>query len=179
MRRSLQGLTVLAGCLLSLAPLAAEDPEPKIVPNLPARVIAGERAGQTLCLVRQHQFGRAVGIYARAVDGSLLKLIKEVDAKLGKHSGLGGYLIVIPENKDEEARLKGFAKEHSLQRVDIAMADQAPDEFNKQFGLPPKSALTVYCTVERKVIYQRSFEPGKLDEKALSEVMSKVSELGK
>lgn len=161
-------------------PCRAED-EPKLglavgeqVPISSMRCVVGEPQNRNTCLAGKYRAYTAISIYARTIDEPQLSaLMKELDAVLAGQEKWRGYLLLLDGDQFDDGlktRVRDWAKEQKLSRLDIAIANGNPAGFN----LTEQQSVVVVFSEERLVRFRHDFATGQLDEASIQQVVGQI-----
>jgi hypothetical protein len=176
---------VLAFCLLAVgAAYAADEVKSglpvgeKGVPPFQVRDITGPSKGKTLCYRCQYGARPVVTVFARELTDDVKDLVAKIDEKVGsnKDKKMAAFVVVLTENPDAvEPKLESFAKDKKIASTPLTIVEGAagpPD-----YKLSKDADVTVMMWVESEVKVNHAFAKGKLDKKAIDELVKETAKI--
>jgi len=175
----------LAVCLLAVGAAYAADalesglPVGEEVPPFNVRDITGPSKGTTLCYRCKFQDKPVVTVFTRELSDSVKDLVKKVDAKVGenKDKEMRAFVVVLTEDPDAvEPKLEKLAKDSKLASTPLTIVEGnvgPPPEYK----LAKDAEVTVMMWVDGKVKVNQSFAKGKLDKKAVDNLIVETKKI--
>jgi hypothetical protein len=189
--------TLVAVGAVSAAGFASEPLQPGYKVGEPLRVFVNEyrvtgpnpgaRKGDLVC-----HYGRrpVVMVYARAINASVVRLVKKLDEATGTHQKerLGSYLVLICDSQGREAELKALAEKEKLQQTPLAMlvineavlneGDWIARElkhFDAKFNA--EAEVTVVLARDKRVRASYAYRKGKFKDKDVDQVLADLPKI--
>ncbi len=138
--------------------------------------LTGKFAGQKSCLYCANGVNPVAAIFARKLDKSVAKLIKQIDAATAanaKHD-MGSYVVFLSNDDKLPARAKELAKKHNIQHTVLSVEGPAGPEGYK---IARKADVTVVLYEDVTVRANHTFLPGQLDDMAIKKIVADVSKI--
>ncbi len=138
--------------------------------------VTGEHAGEPYCLICENGLAPVAMLFARELDGPLLKLIGKLDAATEKNrqEQMGSFVVFLSDKEGLEKELAAVAKKAKLKHTVLSIDKPAgPDGFN----VSPEAALTVVLYREHDVKANHAFRPGELTEAAGEKVLADLEKI--
>jgi hypothetical protein len=114
-----------------------------------------------------------VVIFAREISDSLTSLVKEIDQLTSKHKSekMGSFVVFCNDDEELSDRLKKLADKSDIQQciLTIDKPDGPPG-----YKIAKEADVTVIFYRKRKVLLNRAFETGKLDDKNIQEIVQSI-----
>lgn len=167
------GLALAAEKLESGLPVGEED-----LPAFNVRDITGPAKGKTLCYRCHYSDQPVVAIFTREMNDTVKDLVKKIDEKVGanKDKKMAAFVVVLTEDPDAvEPRLESLAKEAKISHTPLTIVEGVtgpPD-----YRIARDAEVTVMMWVESKVKVNQAFAKGKLDKKAVDELVSETKNI--
>jgi hypothetical protein len=139
----------------------------------------GVDLGTKLCYRCKYGNRPMVMVFSRKADESIGGLVKKLDAAVQKNSDdqLAAFVNLLGDNEDAlEAHAKDLGKKLAAPLVPIVV----PVEYENgpaDYGISPDAEVTVILAVKGKVVANRAYGPGKLNKKAVDEILSDVPKI--
>lgn len=134
--------------------------------------ITGPSEGQKLCYRCQYGNRPVVSIFVRKMDENTTKLVKEIDAVVGKNEEkkMAAFVTVLSEDPDaQETALKKVAEENKIAHTPLTVFENAAGP--AKYKINEKASVTVMMWVESNVKVNYAFEDGKLDADAIKKIV--------
>ncbi|MBY0229510.1 MAG: hypothetical protein K2W96_09545 [Gemmataceae bacterium] len=136
----------------------------------------GPERGKSHCYICETADRPAAIVFARSASGSLGKLAARIDAAMGKEKDLRSWVTVLAEDQSKlDAALKEWAKKHALRAVPVGVFEDA--EGPPSYKLHKDADVTVLLSVKQKVVVNRAFRSGELDEKAIEALVAELPKI--
>lgn len=119
-----------------------------------------------------------VAIFARAITDELTGLVKQIDkaVKDNEKEKLASFLILLSSDPEaDEPRLKELAKKHGIEHVPLTLFEDA--EGPSEYKLSEDAEVTVILWRKKTIESVHPFGPGKLDEKAVKQILADTIKL--
>jgi hypothetical protein len=129
---------------------------------------AGKRSDYT----EQHGAGPVVLVFARGITDPLTKLMKKLDAEVGKNKAarLRAVLVILREDAETERALKELGERQGIEKVSLAIMPDGP----KDYKLSKEADVTVIVYDRYKVEANHAFRKGELNDKAIETILADV-----
>lgn len=112
-------------------------------------------------------------IFAREVSDSLTSLVKAIDKLTSEHQTdkLGSFVVFCNDDEELSDRLKKLADKADIQKciLTIDKPDGPPG-----YKIAKEADVTVIYYRKRKVLLNRAFEKGKLDEPSIQAIVQSI-----
>lgn len=137
------------------------------------------KLGANLCYRCKYGNRPMVMVFSRSSDEKISGLVKKLDSAVAKNNDddLKAFVNLLGGDRDAlEAHAKELGKTAKAPRVPIVV----PDEFENgpaDYGINPKADVTVILAVKGKVVANRAYGPGQLDDKAVGQILSDVTKI--
>jgi len=144
----------------------------------PLNINNGENSGKKNCLYCQFGQAPVVMVFAREVNPTVTKLIKELDATTAKNKSadMGSCVIFCSDAKELEKHLKTLVEKEKVQNCILAIDNPAgPEDYN----IAKDADVTVLVYKERKVTANLAFKKGEMKDKDIQTVIAEVAKITK
>lgn len=144
-------------------------------PAYNVRDITGPSAGKSLCYRCQYGSKPVVNIFAREMTPALASLVKKVDEQIAKNGDkdLSGFVVVLTEDADGAGeKLTALAKDKSIKKTPLTVFEGEAGPPN--YKIAKDADVTVMMWVGSEVKVNKAFAAGKLDDKAVEEIVAKI-----
>ena len=177
----------VAFCMMALAAVnvvnAADIKSGLQVDEFPAAFnvtdITGPSAGEKLCYRCQYGARPVISIFVRKMDENTLKLVKELDAVVGKNAEdkkMAAFVTVLTDDPDaQEAALKKAAEEQKIEHTPLTVFENAVGP--AKYKISEKASVTVMMWVDSNVRVNYAFEDGKLDAEAIGKIVKDTEKI--
>ena len=138
----------------------------------------GVEVGKNLCYRCKNGGRPQIMVFTRNWDQSVAVLVKELDSAVAKHEKqeLRAFVNLLGKDKND---LKEAAKKFGETTKAKTIPFVVPNEFKngpEDYGLNPKAELTVIIAKGGKVVANHAYAEGKLDKKAVANILKDVKE---
>lgn len=139
----------------------------------------GVKLGSELCYRCKYGNRPMVMVFSRKADESLTGLVKKLDAAVEKNADekLAAFVNLLGDNHGAlEDNAKKLGKKVNAPNVPIVV----PVEYENgpaDYGINPAADVTVILAVKGKVVANRAYGPGQLNEKAVEQILSDVPKI--
>jgi hypothetical protein len=119
-----------------------------------------------------------VNVFAREITDNLTSLVKQIDEKIGANTDkkMAGFVVLLTDDPDAaEPRLKGLAEKHKIAQTPLTIYDGVAGPEN--YKIAEKADVTVMMWVGGEVKVNYVFEKGKLDKKAVSQIVKDTAKI--
>ena len=173
-------LAVFAGSVIAAEAVKSGPQVGQKVPGPfePLNINNGENSGKKNCLYCQFGQAPVVMVFAREVNPTVTKLIKELDSCTAKNKSadMGSCVIFCSDAKYLEAKLKNLVEKEKVQNCVLAIDNPAgPEDYN----IAKDADVTVLVYKERKVAANFAFKKGEMKDKDVSAVIKAVAKITK
>jgi hypothetical protein len=138
--------------------------------------VNGKSAGKKFCLYCSNGANPVAMIFAREASADVEKLIKKIDAVVGKAEKAGSFVVFCSTEDGLEAKLKKMAKDADLKKVVLAIDNPAGPEGYK---VAKEADITVVLYKNRKVESNFAFGKGKISDKDIEAIIEATNKLVK
>jgi hypothetical protein len=148
------------------------------VPAFNVRDITGPSKGETLCYRCKYGSKPVVTVFTREVNDTVTDLVKKIDAKVGanKDKKMAAFVVVVTEDADKvEPKLEKIAKDEKITNTPLTIIEGATGPPN--YKLAKDAEVTVMMWVDSEVKVNQAFAKGKLDKKAVDELVSETKKI--
>jgi hypothetical protein len=140
--------------------------------------VTGPAASTKLCYRCQYGARPVVSLFVRKMDENTTKLVKELDAVVGKNGErrMAAFVTVLAEDPDaQEAALKKVAEENKIAHTPLTVFENTvgPAKYN----INAKADVTVMMWVDSNVKVNHALEAGKLDAEAISKIVKDTEKI--
>lgn len=140
--------------------------------------ITGPSAGEKLCYRCQYGARPVVSIFVRKMDENTVKLVKELDAVVGKHADqkMAAFVTVLSDDPDaQETALKKVAAEQNIKSTPLTVFENAVGP--AKYKINEKAAVTVMMWVDSNVKANHAFADGELNADAITKVVKDTEKI--
>ena len=140
--------------------------------------ITGPAAGTKLCYRCRYGAKPVVNIFARKMDANVAKLVKELDAVVGKNkdSEMSGFVVVLTDKPDaQEAELKKVAEQHSIKNVPLTVFENSAGP--AKYKISKDADVTVLMWVESDVKVNHALKAGELNSEAIAKIVGDTKKI--
>jgi hypothetical protein len=147
-------------------------------PAFNVKDITGAAASTKLCYRCQYGARPVVSLFVRKMDEKTTKLVKELDAVVGKNSAnkMAAFVTVLTDDPDaQEAPLKKIADDQKIAHTPLTVFDNSvgPPKYN----IHPKAAVTVMMWVDSNVKVNYALEDGKLTDELIAQIVKDTAKI--
>ena len=176
-------------CLVAVSGLAfAADASKEVKSGLPVgegpvpafnvRDITGPSKGETLCYRCKYGARPVVTVFTRELNDTVTDLVKKIDAKVAanKDKKMAAFVVVVTEDADKvEPKLEKLAKDEKITNTPLTVIEgvTGPPEYK----LAKDAEVTVMMWVDSEVKVNHAFAKGKLDKKAVDEIVAETKKI--
>jgi hypothetical protein len=119
-----------------------------------------------------------VNVFAREITDNLTSLVKQIDEKISANADkkMAGFVVLLTDDPDAaEPKLKALAEKHKIEQTPLTVYDgvAGPENYN----IAEKADVTVMMWVDGEVKVNYVFEKGKLDKKAVSQIVKDTAKI--
>ena len=150
----------------------------KGVPPFQVRDVTGPSKGKTLCYRCQYGARPVVTVFAREMNDNVKDLVSKIDEKVGKNKDkkMAAFVVVLTEDPDAvEPKLESFAKDKKISNTPLTIVEGAAGP--PEYKLAKDADVTVMMWVESEVKVNHAFAKGKLDKKAIDQVVEETAKI--
>lgn len=182
--RKFAALVVCAFAVISMVELSASDIKSGLqVDDHPGAFyvtdITGPAAGEKLCYRCKYSSRPVVSIFVRKMDENTAKLLKELDAVVGKNADdkkMAAFVTVLSEDPDaQESELKKIAEEQKIEHTPLTVFENAVGPAS--YKINEKADVTVMMWVESNVKVNHAFGEGELTAEAIEKVIADTAKI--
>ncbi|MCR9202840.1 MAG: hypothetical protein NXI04_29700 [Planctomycetaceae bacterium] len=178
--RTILALTVLASA--SMTADAADIKSGLQVGDYPGAYyvadITGPSAGEKLCYRCKYGARPVVNIFARKMDENVTKLVKELDAVVGKNrdSKMAAFVVVLSDDPDaQEAQLKAAATKHGIKNTPLTVFDNSAGP--KRYKIAKEADITVMMWVDSEVKVNHAMKATELNGSAITKIVGDTKQI--
>ncbi len=139
--------------------------------------VTGEDAGKKACLFCKNGDNPVAVVFARNADdpalGKLLKALDEATVKNEK-AEMGSYAVFLTDDDKLEGKLKAMNSTAGLKKLVLSIDNPTGPP---KYSVSKDADVTVLLYTNRTVKANHSFEKGKLDDKAIQQVVADVTKI--
>ncbi|MBS0266460.1 MAG: hypothetical protein JSS02_31300 [Planctomycetes bacterium] len=148
------------------------------VPPFNVRDITGPSKGKTLCYRCQYGSRPVVTIFTRELTPEVKDLVAKIDEKVGanKDKKMAAFVVLLTENPDSvEPKIEALAKDAKIKSTPLTIIEGqvGPPEYK----LAKDAEVTVMMWVESEVKVNHAFAKGKLDKKAVEDIVAETKKI--
>jgi hypothetical protein len=138
----------------------------------------GPSEGKSLCYRCKYGARPVVNIFAREITPELTKIIKELDAVVGKNQDkkMAGFVVLLTEDVDAaDAKLKELAKKEGIKNIPLTVFDgvAGPEDYK----IAKDAQTTVMMWVESKVKVNHAFAKGELKADSAKQLVADTAKI--
>lgn len=115
-------------------------------------------------------------VFARDLTPALTGLVKKIDDATVKNADkrMGSFVVLMSDDDKLEGKLKELAEKEKLKKVILTIDNPSgPDKYD----IAKEAEVTVILYAKKKVVKNFAFEKGKLDDKAVGEIVGSVKDI--
>jgi hypothetical protein len=173
-------LAVFAGAVFAAEAVKSGPQAGQKVPGVfePLNINNGESSGKKNCLYCQFGQAPVVMVFAREVNPTVTKLIKELDTCTSKNeaSKMGSCVIFCSDAKDLENQLKTLVEKEKVKSCILAIDNPAGPE---DYKIAKDADVTVLVYKDRKVSANLAFKKGEMQDKDITTVIEELAKITK
>ena len=173
-------LTFLLVASIGLADEELPMPKQKVglqlgakVPISSMKIIVGQHNGRNSCLAGKNREHKTISLYSRLADDELFIVVAKMEEWLKANDTWRGYVLVFEKDAKAAANIQKLAKQHKIERVEIATSNADESYFVEKYALPPRAEFLMVYSDKLDVKFRDAFNACKLEGKFLEE-MGKV-----
>ena len=140
--------------------------------------VTGPSAGKDpLCYRCQYGARPVVAVFTRKVDDKVAALVKEIDSKVAKNGEkkMAAFVVVLSDDPAaNEAKLKELAKKEGI-KIPLTTFEKAAGP--EDYKISKDAEVTVMMWVDSQVKVNQAFAKGKLDKKAVDELVAETKKI--
>ena len=179
MPRVFATLTLLASLSMAAADPCKSGPQPDQRPGpYSALVCVGKERGTQHCYVCESAAKPVVIVFARTLNDSLGKLVKQLDGAVKQHKAaeLRSWVTILADDQPKmDPLVVKWAERHAISGVSCAVFE---DTVGPPAYLIAKDAdVTVLLSVKQKVVANFAFRAGELNDAAIAEIVKSVPKI--
>jgi len=175
--RTIMALSVLTGSLLvSEAASAADIKSGLEVGDFPGAFyvadVTGPSAGEKLCYRCRYGAQPVVSIFTRTLDDNVTKLIKELDAVVGKNrdSRMAAFVVLLTDDPNSgQGILKKAADTHGIKHTPLTVFEDSDGP--GKYRIARNADITVLMWVENDVKVNHAYSAGGLNKDAIARIV--------
>jgi hypothetical protein len=172
-------LTVAAsGIAFAAEKIESGLPVGEDVPAFNVRDITGPAKGTTLCYRCKYSDRPVVTVFTREMNDTVKDLVKKIDEKVGanKDKKMAAFVVVLTDDPDAvEPKLETLAKDAKISNTPLTIVEGVTGPPN--YKLSKDAEVTVMMWVESQVKVNQAFAKGKLDKKAVDELVAETKKI--
>ena len=181
--RTILALSVIAGSLLVSEAACAADIESGLqVGAFPGAFyvadVTGPSAGEKLCYRCRYGAQPVVSIFTRRLDDNVAKLVKELDAVVGKNrdSRMAAFVVLLTDDPDAgQATLKTAANTHGIKHTPLTVFENSVGP--GKYHIAREADVTVLMWVESDVKVNHVYSAGDLNSDAIAKIIGDTSKI--
>ena len=141
--------------------------------------VTGPSAGLKLCYRCQYGARPVVSIFVRKMDENTTKLVKELDAVVGKNADekkMAAFVTILTDDPDaQETALKKTAEENKIEHTPLTVFENTvgPDKYK----INEKANVTVMMWVDTNVKVNHAFAEGELTTEAIAKIIGDTEKI--
>ncbi|MDG1893298.1 MAG: hypothetical protein P8J37_00155 [Fuerstiella sp.] len=174
---------ILTGALLTCGVTNAADVESGLqVGAYPGAFyvadVTGPSAGEKLCYRCRYGAQPVVSIFARKLDDNVTKLIKELDAVVGKNrdSRMAAFVVLLTDDQiAAQAKLKKAANTHGIKHTPLTVFENSDGP--GKYHIARDADITVMMWVESDVKVNHAYSVGSLNGEAIAKIVGDTSKI--
>lgn len=114
-----------------------------------------------------------VNVFAREVTDELASLVKQLDTVVGKTNGAGGFVVLLSQDPDADAKkLEALAEKHDIKNLPLTIFDGATGP--PRYKIAKDADVTVHAWVSTKVKANKAFAKGGLNKETIASTVAAV-----
>lgn len=141
--------------------------------------ITGPSAGEKLCYRCQYGARPVVSIFIRKMDENTTKLVKELDAIVGKNAEekkMAAFVTVLSDDPDaQETELKKVAEENKITHTPLTVFENAVGP--AKYKISEEASVTVMMWVDSNVKVNHAFAEGELTKEAIEKIVGDTEKI--
>ncbi len=141
--------------------------------------VTGPSAGENLCYRCRYGARPVVSIFARSMDDSVKKLVKQIDDVVVRHykeERMAAFVVLLTDRpKEQEKSLIATAKEQKLSYTPLTTYRKAGGP--RKYRIHEEAAVTVMMWVDSDVKNNHAFAKGTLTNDAIKRVVADTSKI--
>lgn len=140
--------------------------------------ITGPAAGEKLCYRCRYGAQPVVNIFTRKMDENVTKLIKELDAVVGKNrdSKMSAFVVLLSDDPDaQEAELKAAAQKHGIKHVPLTVYENSVGP--NKYKISKDADVTVMMWVESDVKVNYALKASELNGDSITKIVGDTSKI--
>jgi hypothetical protein len=117
-------------------------------------------------------------VFAREINAPLTGLVKELDKAVNSNSkaNLAAFTVFLTDNREKlEPKVTELAKSEKISKVPLTIVESVSGP--EHYKVAKDAEVTVILYSKNKTKANFSFEKGKLDEKAIKEVVAGLTKI--
>ena len=175
----LMGLTFVSSQYLNAADLKSGLQVDDLPVAFYVTDITGPAAGEKLCYRCQYGARPVVSIFIRKMDENTTKLVKELDAVVGKNSEekkMAAFVTILSDDPDaQETALKKTAAENKIEHTPLTVFENAVGP--AKYKINEKANVTVMMWVDANVKVNHAFAEGELTAEAITKIIGDTEKI--
>jgi hypothetical protein len=175
----LMGLTMISAQCLNAADLKSGLQVDEYPVAFNVTDITGPSAGEKLCYRCQYGARPVVSIFIRKMDENTAKLVKELDAVVGKNAEdkkMAAFVTVLSDDPDaQESALKKVAEEQKIEHTPLTVFENAVGP--AKYKISEKADVTVMMWVDSNVKVNHAFAEGELTKEAIEKIVGDTEKI--
>ena len=181
--RTILALGIVTGALLVNGVTKAADVESGLqVGDYPGAFyvvdVTGPSAGEKLCYRCRYGAQPVVSVFARKMDDNVTKLIKELDAVVGKNrdSRMAAFVVLLSDDQNAaRATLKNAANTHGIKHTPLTVFENSDGP--GKYRIAKDADVTVLMWVESDVKVNHAYSAGTLNGKAIATIVGDTDKI--
>ncbi|MCP4787417.1 MAG: hypothetical protein GY903_19305 [Fuerstiella sp.] len=140
--------------------------------------VTGPSAGEKLCYRCRYGARPVVSIFTRKLDNNVAKLIKEVDAVVGKNrdSRMAAFVVLLTDDPDaHQATLKKAADTHGIKHTPLTVFENSDGP--GKYRINKDADVTVLMWVENDVKVNHAYTAGDLNSDAIAKIVGDTKKI--
>ncbi len=140
--------------------------------------ITGPAAGEKLCYRCRYGTRPVVNIFTRSMNADVAKLIKDLDAVVGKNkdAGMGAFVVLLTDKPEAEAKnLKQAAGKLGIKHTPLTVFENANGP--SKYKIAKGADITVMMWVESDVKVNHAMKVADLNATSIAKIISDTKEI--
>ena len=141
--------------------------------------VTGPSAGENLCYRCRYGARPVVSIFAKSIDESVRKLVKQIDDVVVRHykqERMAAFVVLLTDRpKDQEKSLVAIAKERKLAYTPLTTYRKADGP--RKYRIHEDAVVTVMMWADSDVKSNHAFAKGKLTDDAIKRIVADTSKI--
>ncbi len=140
--------------------------------------VTGPSAGEKLCYRCRYSSRPVVNIFARKMDDNVAKLIKELDAVVGKNqeNKMAAFVVLLSDNPDaQEASLKEAAAKNGIKHTPLTVFENTTGP--GKYKISEDADVTVMMWVESDVKVNHAYKAADLNAESIAKIIGDTSKI--